>query len=200
MSKKPDYSKDIHAYKACCLYALCHFDEAKRECLKSPESNLQNRLMFHLAHKKNDEKNLSHYQHRMTDSTEDQLSLAAVHYLRGQYEEATEIYKKLLLENREYLAINLYVALCYYKLDYNDVSMEILQSYLAQFPNSITAINLKACNQYQLYNGKMAEQEFKSLQKNYEGENVFNDHDLLRHNQVIFRNGENALQVKIKFL
>lgn len=54
------------------------------------------------------------------------LCLAAIHYLRGHYEEATELYKKLLLENREYLAINVYVALCYYKMDYYDVSLEIL--------------------------------------------------------------------------
>jgi intraflagellar transport protein 56 len=53
---------------------------------------------------------------------EDNLTLAAVHYLRGHYEEASEIYKKLLLENREYLAINVYVALCYYKMDFFDVS------------------------------------------------------------------------------
>jgi intraflagellar transport protein 56 len=33
------------------------------------------------------------------------------------------------------------------------------------------------------------------LQQNYEGENVFADNDLLRHNLVVFRAGENALQV-----
>ena len=39
---------------------------------------------------------------------------------------ATDAYKKLLLENREYAALNVYVALCYYKMDYFDVSIEIL--------------------------------------------------------------------------
>ena len=43
-------------------------------------------------------------------------------------QEATDIYKRLLLENREYLALNVYVALCYCKLDYYDVSLEILQA------------------------------------------------------------------------
>lgn len=43
---------------------------------------------------------------------------------------ATDAYKKLLLENREYAAINVYIALCYYKLEYYDVSIEILTSYL----------------------------------------------------------------------
>lgn len=86
-----------------------------------------------------------------------------MHYLRGHYEEASEIYKKLLLENREYLAINVYVALCYYKMDFFDVSQDILQSYLAANPTSVTALNLKCCNQYQMYNGKVAEQEIRVL-------------------------------------
>jgi intraflagellar transport protein 56 len=42
-------------------------------------------------------------------------------------QDATDIYKRLLLENRESLALNVYVALCYSKLDYYDVSQEILQ-------------------------------------------------------------------------
>ena len=40
-------------------------------------------------------------------------------------QEATDIYKRLLLENREYMALNVYVALCYCKLDYYDVSLEV---------------------------------------------------------------------------
>jgi intraflagellar transport protein 56 len=38
-----------------------------------------------------------HYHQKLDESAEDQLTLAAIHYLRGHYEEATEIYKKLLL-------------------------------------------------------------------------------------------------------
>jgi len=72
--------------------------------------------------------------------------LAAIHFLRSHFEEATDIYKKLLLENREYLAINVYVALCYYKMDYYDVSLEILSAFLNQHPTSVMAVNLKACN------------------------------------------------------
>lgn len=72
--------------------------------------------MFHIAHKKNDEKNLMTYHHKLEEGTEDQLCLAAIHFLRSHFEEATDIYKKLLLENREFHAINYYVALCYYKV------------------------------------------------------------------------------------
>jgi hypothetical protein len=64
---------------------------------------------------------------------------------------------------REYLALNVYVALCYYKLDYYDVSQEVLAVYLQHFSDSAIAINLKACNHFRLYNGKAAEAEIKSL-------------------------------------
>lgn len=33
MMKKSDYKKDLHLYKSCCLYALCSYDEAKREVI-----------------------------------------------------------------------------------------------------------------------------------------------------------------------
>ncbi|CAD8208276.1 unnamed protein product [Paramecium octaurelia] len=195
MMTKPDYNKEIHIYKACCFYALCQYEDAKRECSKGPETPLSVRLQFHIAHKKNDEKNLMTYHHKIQETVHDQLCLAAIHYLRGHYEEATDAYKKLLLENREYTAINVYIALCYYKLEYFDVSIEILSSYLNQFPQSVTAINLKACNQFQLYSGKLAEEVFKPLQQQYEGINVCEDNDLLKHNLVVFRAGENALKV-----
>lgn len=76
-------------------------------------------------------------------------------------QEATDIYKQLLLENRDYAALNVYVALCYSKLDYFDVSSEILQTYLQQHPNSAAAVNLKACNLFKLYDGKAAETEIQ---------------------------------------
>lgn len=50
--------------------------------------------------------------------------------------QATDIYKRLLLENRDDLALNVYVAMCYYKLDYYDVSLEILAVYLQSHPES----------------------------------------------------------------
>ena len=31
MIKKPDYKKELHLFKACCLYAICAYEEAKRE-------------------------------------------------------------------------------------------------------------------------------------------------------------------------
>ena len=71
------------------------------------------------------------------------------------------MYKRLLLEHREFLALNVYVALCYSKLDYYDVSLEILAVYLQQHLDSAVAVNLKACNLFKLYTGKAAEAELK---------------------------------------
>ena len=80
----------------------------------------------------------------------------------------------------------------FYKLDYYDVSLEILAVYLQSHPDSAIAINLKACNHFRLYNGKAAEAELKVL-----GDQGLNlqDNDLIRHNVVVFRGGEDALQV-----
>ena len=42
------------------------------------------------------------------------LAIVAAH--RCRVRQSTDIYKRLLLENREDLAVNVYVAMCYYKV------------------------------------------------------------------------------------
>ena len=118
------------SYQSCCLMGLGWFQEAEEKANQGPASPLQTRLLFHLAHRLNDENKLMMYHQKLCDTTSDQLSLASIHYLRNHFQEATDIYKRLLLENRDYTALNVYVALCYYKLDYYDVSLEILAAYL----------------------------------------------------------------------
>ena len=175
----------------------------------------------------------------------------------------------------EWLALNVYVALCYCNLDFYDVSLEILDMYLqvgrhAQscwillgpyretlpsmklttlssaltstlfqlkifvsllyqvHPESPLAVNVKvqfvisslcgldvslcsfglfpwdvtrsrylhwpiisrcqACNNYKLYDGKAAEADFKALKSPVEN-------DLVKHNLVVFKDGDSALQV-----
>ncbi|XP_063240940.1 intraflagellar transport protein 56 isoform X4 [Bacillus rossius redtenbacheri] len=190
---------------ACCYFFLGMYPEAYRAAEQAEECGLRTRLMFHLAHKLGDEARLMQFHQLLEDVTEDQLCLAAIHYLRSHYQEAIDIYKKLLLDHRpapsriplpvtsgrasgpssrgpgegrgaesesaidkvpifrDYLALNVYVALCYYKLDYYDVSQEVLQVYLQAHPDSAVAINLKACNHFRLYNGKAAENELRTL-------------------------------------
>lgn len=178
---------------ACCYFFLGLYPDADNCVSKAEKSQLKTRLQFHLSHKMGDEKKLTEYHQQLQDITEDQLSLASIHYLRAHYQEAIDIYKRILLHNRDYIALNVYVALCYYKLDYYDVSQEVLNVYLQQYPDSIIAINLKACNHFKLYNGKAAEAEMKSL-IDHNSQNFTFGHDLIKHNIVVFRGGEGALQ------
>lgn len=183
---------DVHLFIGVCYFYQQMYEEAEKAAEKGPTSSLKTRLLFNIAHRSGDETKLMTHHQQLRDKKDDQLTLAAVHYLRSHYQEATEIYKRLLLENREDLALNVYVAMCYYKLDYYDVSLEILAVYLQAFPDSAVAINLKACNHFRLYNGKAAETELKVLTE--KGLNVQNS-DFIRHNAVVFSNGEKALQI-----
>ena len=133
------------------------YKKAEEVAAKGPKSPLQIRILFHIAHKMNDEERLMNLHQQLQDVLPDQLSLASMHYMRNHYQEAIDVYKRYLLENRQYLALNIYVALCYYKLDYYDISQEVLAVYLQHYPDSAIGINLKACNHYRLYNGKAAE-------------------------------------------
>ncbi len=184
--------EEIHLFLSCALFFQQKFEEADAEADKGPSCGLKNRLLFHIAHRRGNETKLMQYHQNLKDRKEDQLALAAVHYLRSHYQEATDIYKRLLLENRDDLALNVYVAMCYYKLDYYDVSLEILAVYLQTFPSSAVAVNLKACNHFRLYNGKAAEAEVAALTTH--GVNLHSN-DLIRHNMVVFSNGDHALQV-----
>ncbi len=191
-NKKPP--KDAYFNLACVFFYLGMYNEAEKMADKGEKSQARTRLRFHLAHKFGDEKKLMTFHQELEDVVEDQLSLASIHYLRSHYQEAIDIYKRILLDNREHLALNVYVALCYYKLDYYDVSQEVLAVYLQHYPDSAIAINLKACNHFRLYNGKAAEQELKTLQDQTTSSFAFGK-DLIEHNLVVFRNGEGALQV-----
>ena len=91
------------------------------------------------------------------------------------------------------LAINVYMAMCYHKMDYYDVSQEVLSSYIQAHPTSVMAANLKSCNYYRLYNGKAAEAELRILLDAIPPSFDFG-RDILRHNLAIFRGGEGALQ------
>ena len=75
--------------------------EKRCQALTGDEATqLHNRLLFHLSHKFNDEKRLMSFHQNLRDVIEDQLSLASIHYLRSHYQEAIDIYKRILLDNR----------------------------------------------------------------------------------------------------
>jgi intraflagellar transport protein 56 len=173
---------EVHLWLACCYFCQQQYEDTERSALKGPSSPLKTRLLFNVAHRLGDEEKLMrHHKDLQKDEKADQLSLAAVHFFRSHHQEAVDVYKRLLLEHRDDLAINVYIAMCYYKLDYYDVSLEILAVYLQGFPDSAQGINLKACNHFRLYNGKAAETELKALSEH--GVNL-QASDLIRHNMV----------------
>lgn len=193
--RKKDYvPPDVLTNLACCYFYLGMYPESQKILEDAADNKLRTRLLFHLAHKMGNESKLVEYHQMLQDVIEDQLSLASIHYLQAHYQEAIDVYKRILLDNRDYLALNVYVALCYYKLDYYDVAQEVLQVYLQKYPDSAIAINLKACNHFRLYDGNAAQAEMKQLIEKISSSFSFG-HDLIRHNTVVFRGGENALQI-----
>ncbi|KYQ47498.1 Tetratricopeptide repeat protein 26 [Trachymyrmex zeteki] len=183
--RNKDYvPSDISTNLACCYFYLGMYSESQKILEEAENSKLRTRLLFHLAHKMGNESKLMEYHQMLQDIIEDQLSLASIHYLQAHYQEAIDVYKKILLDNRDYLALNVYVALCYYKLDYYDVAQEVLQVYLQKYPDSTIAINLKACNHFRLYDGNAAQVEMKQLVEKISS-SFSSGHDLIRHNTVV---------------
>ncbi|VDD74095.1 unnamed protein product [Mesocestoides corti] len=189
----------VRTYLACCYFFMGMYKNAQAEAKEASQSRLQNRLLFHIAHKLNDERDLLTYHNGLCDVLEDQLSLASIHCLRNHHQEAIDIYKRIMMENRDYLALNVYLCLCYYKIDYYDVANEVLEMYLQHYPDSATAVNLRACINYRLYNGKIAAAELKSLQESASPSFDYAT-DLINHNLVVFKNGEGALRTLPKLI
>ncbi|XP_030565661.1 intraflagellar transport protein 56 [Drosophila novamexicana] len=198
-----DYQQALNQYQALndpqlslnvavCMFYLGLYEEAQQLMEGTANTPLKQRLLFHLAHKLGDDQQWAELLDVLlsTPNVEQQLSLASMHYMRAHYQEAIDVYKRVLVDNKDYLAINVYLALCFYKLDYYDMSQEVLDVYLSQHSDSTIAINLKACNRFRLFSGRVAEQEIKNIADN----GTFGA-DLIRHNLVVFRNGEGALRV-----
>ena len=81
----------VYLYLACCYFFQQMFEEAEAAAEKGPSSEgLKNRLLFNIAHRMGDENKLMKYHQTLRDSKDDQLSLAAVHYLRSHYQEVRE--------------------------------------------------------------------------------------------------------------
>lgn len=100
LNKKGNISVDLAANLACCYFYLGMYPEALNIVEEASDSRLKTRILFHLSHKMGDEKKLMKYHQMLEDVIEDQLCLASIHYLRSHYQEAIDIYKRILLENR----------------------------------------------------------------------------------------------------
>jgi len=99
--RKKDYvPPDISTNLACCYFYLGMYPESQKILEDVANSKLRTRLLFHLAHKMGNESKLMEYHQMLQDIIEDQLSLASIHYLQAHYQEAIDVYKRILLDNR----------------------------------------------------------------------------------------------------
>jgi intraflagellar transport protein 56 len=129
------------------------------------------------------------------------LSLAALQFLKNEFDEAIEIYKKIYMD-KKYDALNIYLAMCYYKLEYFDIALDLVNHYLTIHKDSVVANNPKAAIEYNSTgNDKAAQTYIQSLQdmcKNNTANNLVEDSDLLRHNMAVFDNEESSNSNKLK--
>jgi tetratricopeptide (TPR) repeat protein len=109
----------IAALQAAALFYCGDFAGAAAAAAEAPESALATRAAFHAAFRLGDEAGLAAAQARLAaGSRENALSLAAMQFLRGQFQESANSYKRLIADGKDEVALNAFLALCLYKLDY----------------------------------------------------------------------------------
>lgn len=96
----PTNASEVDINIAVCMFYLGMYTESQELIETIPNSTLKVRLLFHLSHKLNDEDRLMELHGSLRDVCEDQLSLAGLHYLRGHYQDAIDIYKRVQLDKK----------------------------------------------------------------------------------------------------
>ncbi|MCQ2821078.1 MAG: hypothetical protein MJ252_27785 [archaeon] len=197
--KKPNHDLNLHTYKACCLYALCKFKEGLEEAKKGMPTELNNRVRFHLAFKLGLGQEVIDAHSKLNLNSEcDNLSLAALHFLKNEQEEAIEIYKKLFMDKKSD-ALNIYLAMAYFKSEYYDISLDLVNHYLSVHPDSIVATNLKAAIEYSSSgDDKKATQILLDLQASTKRNDLIEENDILRHNLSVFDTNPNSNSTKLR--
>lgn len=98
--EKHGANDELNLNIAVCLFYLGMYEDSQKLIDLVPNSPLKIRLLFHLTQKLNDEDKLMELHGSLRDVVEDQLCLAGMHYLRAHYQEAIDIYKRILLDNK----------------------------------------------------------------------------------------------------
>jgi intraflagellar transport protein 56 len=181
----------LHLYISSCLFYLREFPEARAEATKGPSVDFRTRLLFHIAHQTNDEQQLFQAHSQLVGNMENQLSLAAIHYMRSNFNDAIEIYRRFLQQHPDFMALNVYIAMCQYKLDQFEDANESVDQYLAVSSDSAVGLNLKACAYLRLFDPEIAESQLLQIRKFSSASYSFVD-SLIKHNIVIFHNGEDG--------
>jgi intraflagellar transport protein 56 len=88
-----DVPSEVYLFLACCYFYQQMYEEAEKAAEKGPADPLMNRILFNIAHRTGDENKLMTHHQTLKDRKEDQLSLAAVHYLRSHHQEVSAFVK-----------------------------------------------------------------------------------------------------------
>lgn len=179
------------------LHQYTDAEEMALAFTSEPDSELKSRILLHIAQQTNDETKLARYRQQLSDSKEDQLSAAAVEFsFRHRYQEAVDVYKSILAGNVDDLALYVYTAMALFKMGCYDQSLEALSIYSQSNPDSTIAGNLKAASIFRLYDGNAA---LEVLDAHCDAKTI-DEQDLIKHNVVVFNNGQKALQILPKLV
>lgn len=198
LESDPD-DTNIYLYIASCLFYNQEYDAAQEAAEKGPSCDYRTRLLFHIAYKRNDETQLFKAHSELIGTLDNQLSLAAIHYLRTNYQDAIDIYDKLLQQHPEFLALYVYIAMCQFKLDQFQESNDSVDQYLAANSDSAVGLNLKACDYFRLFTPDIAESQLLQIRKFASASYAFVD-SLIQHNLVVFHNGEDGFTILPKLV
>ena len=101
--------------------------------------------------------------------------------------------------DKKYDAINIYLSMCYYKLEFYDVALDLVNKYLQSHSDSIIGNNLKAAIEFSsTSNDKAAQMILLQLQDNCKSGNIIEDQDLIRHNMAVFDVEDSGTSSKLK--
>ncbi|KAL0238831.1 hypothetical protein PCE1_004522 [Barthelona sp. PCE] len=170
---------------ACCYYKLNQFNEAREVASNGQECSLKTRLLFSVSTLLDE----SSQQNVTFDDLESQLTMAAMHVRKGRYDDALAIYKGILLDNRNLTGVFIPAAICYFKLGYSDVASDMIRIYLQRVPDSLTAINLRACVDFKLFGARAALDDMEELLVHQA------THPTVLNNVAVFRGGKKGQQV-----
>jgi intraflagellar transport protein 56 len=198
LETEPDET-NLHLYIASCHFYNQDYEDARQSAQKGPNCDLRTRLIFHIAHQLNDEQALLDAHSRLVGTLENQLSLAAIHYLRSHYQDAIEIYGSLLVQHPEFIALSVYMAMCQFKLERFEQSNELVDLYLGENSDSAVALNLKSCDYFRLFGQEIAESQLLQIKKFSTAAYEFVDNRVV-HNLCIFQNGVDGFRILPKLV
>ncbi|PFH33461.1 hypothetical protein BESB_076780 [Besnoitia besnoiti] len=193
----PDKESELHLYKAICLYGMYMFPQAKQEALQAANTKTRNRLLLCIAYHESDPDLDRKLEALDTSDFRDQMTAAAVEYMRGRPDVACDIYRKLLSAYPEYHALKIYYAMAAFKGEMFEIARGLVKEYEGCHARSLVASNLLACCLYEEDAASSAMEIYHLLGHEADREESFfiQHNDLLRHNACVFQKGEKGLQV-----